>query len=73
MIRRNGSASAFTAGVAFTRSRSEGAKTYPSGQECLVDRAVDFVLLARTGEAGDENAHSCKERVNKDDNDDKNL
>ena len=30
-MRRNGSASAFTAGVAFTKSRSAGENTYPSG------------------------------------------
>ena len=31
MMRRNGSASAFTAGAALTRSSSDGESTYPSG------------------------------------------
>ena len=84
MIRRNGSASAFTAGAALTKSSRYGDRKYPRwrhhqhrhpdrGEERLVDCAVDLLGLARTRESGDEDAHAGEERADEDDDDDEDL
>ena len=82
-MRRNGSASAFTAGVAFTRSRSEGEKhtqrrhdqhrETDRGEERLVHGAVDLVFVAGAGKPRDEHAHAREERVDEDNDDDEDL
>ena len=68
ITRRNGSASAFTAGAAFTRSSRYGREKVPrgrhdpqrdadGGQERLVDGAVHLLLVAGAHEARHQHAH----------------
>ncbi len=83
MARRNGSASARTAGAALTRVNSEGAAKYPTAakhdrqsgrrQEGLIDDAVDLVWLIRPHEAGHEHGHPGEERAQEDDHDEDDL
>jgi len=72
IVRRNGSASAFTAGAAFTKIEQRGRREVSDGRhheqrkadrsnECLVDSAVHLVMVAGAGEARNENTHSSEE------------
>ena len=84
IVRRNGSASARTAGVACTRSsrrgdsdvaerRQNAERQDERGEERLVDGAVDLVVIVRAGEARDEHAHAGEQRADEDDDDEEDL
>ena len=84
MMRRNGSASAFTSGAALTRSssarreevsdrRHDQQREPDRREERLIDGAVDLVFVARAGEAGDQHAHAGEQRVDEDDDDEEDL
>ena len=84
IVRRNGSASARTAGVALTsvssvgdsdvpERRQDGERQHQRGEERLVDRAVDAIFVVGAGEARDEHAHAGEQRADEDDDDEENL
>ena len=84
IVRRNGSASAFTSGVALIISSSHGAEKYPSGammktesakrgEKGLVDGLVDVVVIVGAGEPRHQHAHAGEERADEDDHDEKDL
>ena len=84
IVRRNGSASARTSGVACTSSSSHGdsssraapARTAPmtdGGEERLIDRAVHPVGLVGAGEARHQHAHAGEQRADEDDDDEEDL
>ena len=84
MMRRNGSASAFTAGAALTKSSSHGdaqvaerrhdaEREERRGEKRLIDGAIDLLRVARAGEARDEHAHAGEQRRDEDDDDEDDL
>ena len=84
IVRRYGSASARTAGVAFTSSsrvwgqhvadrRQDPDRDDHRRQERLIDRAVRPFRLIRSGEARDEHTHPGEQRTDEDDDDEEDL